>query len=225
MFCSTCGKSNQDTAQFCVGCGAPLSQQQQPQPQGGQGYSAPQPKKKRSIVKVVLIVLGCLLLLSMCARVFGDKGETQKVNTTATTSQADPCANITIDDWNNASTLWRNSHAECKPEESASSYTVITATSLFKEFNDNEVAANSSYEGRRIAVKGTISKIETDLLGDPQIVFELGNYGLASVVCNFGKGHANDVAKLKKGQSIIINGICTGKTMEMVYLKDCQVSK
>lgn len=332
MFCSKCGKENPESVNFCAGCGGALKQQQtqqQAQQAGGQSFSAPPPKKKKSIGKIILIVVGCLFVLSVIgnllpetsdspssvatvnvettnpafsafiakADIYRDSFVLGKIDTNVTSIFIADCdaalAANTKEDKVYTSYIYAarsfahsfqnepkkvvadgKSSLELDPSAAennpfmASYYTnigntdkglvlleavvkdtksysdlsssnkkvwnnqfenwrllpsIITAKALHKEFKDNEVAAEMKFKDKRIAVKGKISEIKTDLSGDPQIVFDVGNYGMDTVSCDFDKDDIASIANLRKGQVISVIGECSNQIMGTVFIKDCRV--
>ena len=100
----------------------------------------------------------------------------------------------------------------------------ITAAALWKAFDDNEVAAEEMHKGKLVLVKGAISAITTDVSGYPVVSFNVDRTGLAKVNCVFPKESRSVIGILKKGQSVLIPGICEGMILGQVFVKDCQVN-
>jgi hypothetical protein len=94
----------------------------------------------------------------------------------------------------------------------------VTATKLFRDYQDNEVAADDIYKGKKLAVTGIIDDIGNDALNDSYITLKTG-YVIGSVQCYLDK---KIVAKLKKGQKVVVTGRCKGLFVN-VSLKDCKI--
>lgn len=100
----------------------------------------------------------------------------------------------------------------------------ISAHKLWQAFNANEVAAETLYKGKLIAVEGKISRIATSPLGYPEVVFATDSTGIRTVVCQFGKDARDAVARLKKGQKVTIAGICKSFTLNtQVSVDSCWI--
>lgn len=99
----------------------------------------------------------------------------------------------------------------------------IAPAVLWKAFDDNEVAAEDAYKDKIVAVKGKIDAITTSPTGYPQVSFNADKYGIHKVVCEFAKESKPAIAKLKKGQQILIAGKCRGMVMKSVFLKDSKI--
>lgn len=99
----------------------------------------------------------------------------------------------------------------------------ISAVALWKAFDENEVAAEDAYKGKPVIVKGVISAITTDVAGRPVVSFQADKTGLATVNCVFSKDARATIAVLKKGQTVLIPGVCDGMLMRQVFVKDCIV--
>lgn len=232
--CPDCQKEVSDSAKSCPNCGRPMGAQAYPS-------AVPQPPKKSRWLRNILIAFGLLVALSMLGNALKSseekaaeaqkraeqatkKEEAPQQSAASTTQDApkDPCANIkSMDDWNDASTLWRKSHPECQPKEDAKTYTVIAATALWKEFDKNEVAAEKTYKNKRVAISGRIHKIETSLMGYPEIVFDVA-YGIQTVRCQFSKKDLDTIAGMSKGQKVIVIGTVKHFTLgSMLSLDDC----
>lgn len=124
----------------------------------------------------------------------------------------------------------------------------ITADSLYTEYEENEVAADLQYKGKLLRVSGRIYTFgktsATDImaiatysgttkgvatyLDVPYVVLNGGKSGTPTpgldiwgTQCVFPQGSAPAVAKLSKGQEIVIEGRCIGGNRRFVTLIDC----
>ncbi|PQJ76544.1 OB-fold protein [Polaribacter glomeratus] len=94
----------------------------------------------------------------------------------------------------------------------------VSAKKLFRDYQDNEIAADEIYKGKKLAVTGLIDDIGNDVLDDSYINLKTG-YIMGSVQCYLDK---KIVAKLKKGQKVVVIGRCNG-LFGNVGLKDCSL--
>lgn len=113
------------------------------------------------------------------------------------------------------------------------------AKGIFKDYQDNEVAADGKYKGNWFVVTGKVSEISKDFLGKPYLVFAMDSYGVASVradlfgdqVCGVSKEKGvtscpavDRAAKLRKGQKIDLECKGGGMVMKMPLLRECLIS-
>jgi hypothetical protein len=94
---------------------------------------------------------------------------------------------------------------------------VVTATSLQKEFEDNETAASARYINKILEVSGTIASIIQADSSNLNVSLKTGN-DMSSVICTF---HCRtDNPKFKPGDEIALRGECSGFLMD-VLLNNC----
>ncbi|MCK5861383.1 MAG: hypothetical protein KAH38_02790 [Candidatus Hydrogenedentes bacterium] len=104
-----------------------------------------------------------------------------------------------------------------KVQSQAPSYT-LSADQLYSEYDSNEVAADAKYKGKVVIVSGTIQDIGKDIMDQAYIV--IGGQGfLDGVQCTFTKGQQSSVARLSKGQQVIVKGEVTGKMGNILVKK------
>src|SRR5262249_4696632 len=96
----------------------------------------------------------------------------------------------------------------------------ITAEALHAEDAANEVAADGKYRGKIIEVTGVVEEIGKGF-GDQYVNLERGNLRIAGVRCSFPDSAREQLAKLKKGQTVTIKGRGNGFLVGEVGLKDC----
>jgi len=99
------------------------------------------------------------------------------------------------------------------------SYT-LTADSLYREYEENEVAADAKYKGQVIIISGIIQDIGKDIMDAAYVV--LAAEGLFGVQCMYAKGEELSVAHLFKGQQITIKGVVSGKVIGNVLIRECK---
>ena len=99
----------------------------------------------------------------------------------------------------------------------------ISPASIWKAFDENEVAAEDQYKGKQVTVKGKVESITTNALGKAQVKFGVDKYGLSGVLCEFEKANRSQAATLKKGQTVFITGQCSGMVIKNVVLRDSAV--
>lgn len=100
----------------------------------------------------------------------------------------------------------------------------ITAQELFKEYESNEVSADTKYKEKVVQVSGTVSDIGKDILDNPYVVVgSFGDLGLG-VQCTFAESQNATISELKKGDAVSIKGTCNGSLMH-VQLNSCVLIK
>jgi hypothetical protein len=96
---------------------------------------------------------------------------------------------------------------------------VITATTLQKEFEDNETAASARYINKIIEVSGIIASTSLSDSAHLNISLKTGS-DISSVNCVFPA--IGDLSKFKPGDEITLRGECSGFLMD-VLLKNCAI--
>lgn len=94
----------------------------------------------------------------------------------------------------------------------------ILSTDIMKEYQANEIAADSKYKGKSIGVYGVVESIGKDILGIPYVALE--GAGVFCVQCFFGNEYLSELAKVKKGDFVFVQGVCDGK-LGNVLIKRC----
>lgn len=98
----------------------------------------------------------------------------------------------------------------------------ISAADLFAEYDDNAVAADAKYKGKKLKVTGIVSDIGTDILDQVYVSLDTGEY-FFTIQCYFSdKDEESKVAQLSKGDEIAVLGTCEGMTLN-VALKRCEI--
>lgn len=94
----------------------------------------------------------------------------------------------------------------------------LTATEIYREFDEKEPLANERYLNKVIAVQGELSKIEINEKGDPVLVLETGS-ALGGVRCTMETGQAQQIATLQEGGEVQVKGICTGMLLDVILVQ------
>jgi hypothetical protein len=212
-FCSNCGTELQPNTGFCTKCGAPSPSAAPAQPIHSAVASPPLPPKPASFAKrhgCGAVAAGCGAMLFMVIAVAMCAGS------------------------NGGSTTQRTSSTRASSPSSSSSPTksvaapaiAVTATALVAEYQENAVAADKKYEGKRLRVTGTIEDFGKDVLDTAYIVLKggSGDFNLHDVQCMFRENRESEIASLKKGQTVTIEGEVEGEALGFnVILKYCEV--
>ncbi len=103
-----------------------------------------------------------------------------------------------------------------KPQRSVEneSAIAITATQLFKEFEQNEEKANEMYLNKAVLVTGTVSEISLNQDGKTVLILETENpmFGVSCTMEGTLEGSAS-------GSTIKVKGICTGYLSDVVLTR------
>ena len=100
---------------------------------------------------------------------------------------------------------------------------VLSANTLFKEYDKNNVAADAKYEGKIVEVSGTIQSIGKDIMDTAYLV--IGGSGfLDGVQCMLPRGQEGLVARVSKGQYVTLKGKVSGQIMGNVIVNNCSFS-
>ncbi len=98
----------------------------------------------------------------------------------------------------------------------------VTASTLFDEYQDNEVSADNKYKGKIILVDGTVQQVRKDFM-DNMIVELTTSNQFMPINCYFE--NADVVASLSKGNNIKIIGKVDGITIGIVKIEDCVIQE
>ena len=96
---------------------------------------------------------------------------------------------------------------------------ILSVNQLYREYQNNEVAADIKYKGKIVLISGTIHDISKDILGKPFIV--IGGSGFFDgAQCSFTRNQESVLGRLSKGQHVKIKGKVSGK-FGHVQVEDC----
>lgn len=207
MFCKKCGKGIKDGAVFCEFCGASqVAPAPVPDAQTSEGEA---PKKRRKQKgkkkgKIGTIVAVLFVVLAILAFVGSPKD-----------SASDASAKTTV-------------------EETTEAAIEISATKLVKAYIDNEVKADTLYDGKTVIINGRVNRIEqTDymLMKNELIVYVGTGEDIESCLrCYISAEQKDVVAELEAGDKIAVTGRCAGIgsayfNLKCVNIYDCVISE
>jgi hypothetical protein len=98
----------------------------------------------------------------------------------------------------------------------------VSADTLVKEYEANEVSADAKFKNKTLEVNGTINAIGKDILDTPYITLQGGSNMFLGLQCMFSKSDQSSLINLKKSQKITVRGEVSGK-LGNVLLNDCSV--
>jgi len=92
----------------------------------------------------------------------------------------------------------------------------LDASTLLREFENNEDSANYRYLDKVIVVTGTVESVTSDSLSVSLYLKETD--AISGVICSFDRD-ALDPVTIQAGTTVKVKGICTGYLMDVVINK------
>lgn len=99
----------------------------------------------------------------------------------------------------------------------------VSASELFNDYHDNEVAADQKYKGKRLAVTGTVQSIEKDLFDNIVVRLRTSNEFMGAMASLDSKYEAL-AASLRKGAKVAWTCKGGGLVVGSPVLRDCAPS-
>jgi hypothetical protein len=109
------------------------------------------------------------------------------------------------------------------PVKMASEAISVTAVDLYSAYENNALRADNTYKGKFVRVTGRVSSIDQDILSNQPYVKlnSVADNPYINYVYVYFKGtELSKVADLESGQTITIVGMCEGKRIISVDVKD-----
>jgi hypothetical protein len=107
-----------------------------------------------------------------------------------------------------------------EPVKSPDGVYTIGAVRLWREYDENEVAADVRYKGQRLRVMGTVVSIERDYEDRP-VLHLFGGNAIFPTMATLNKADIPAVTQLKKGDQVVVRCIGAGRQMRMPQLERC----
>lgn len=98
----------------------------------------------------------------------------------------------------------------------------VGAVQLWREYQENEVAADNQYKGKRLRVTGTVVSVERDADGSPVLHLLSGN-PIFRTMATLDRAFIPDAARLRKGDQVVVRCIGAGLMMRMPQLEKCML--
>ena len=99
----------------------------------------------------------------------------------------------------------------------------VSAIDLYSAYDSNALRADNTYKGKFVRITGRVSGIETDIItGKPYVKLfsHPTNQFMDFVYVYFKETETSRIADLDSGQTITIVGLCEGKVVISVNIKD-----
>jgi hypothetical protein len=94
------------------------------------------------------------------------------------------------------------------PARAAEPPPTVSAHEIAQAYEQNTVAADQRFKGRRYRVQGTVADINTDLFGNPYLTLRGGVNQFMEPQFKFDKDALSSLANLRKGVRVTLE--CTG---------------
>lgn len=105
-------------------------------------------------------------------------------------------------------------------------YQQIKGTTLYKDYDSNEVYADEKYKNKELMVTGAVNSVDKDFKGNAILILN-GNGYFGHVVANFGESPEaiSALSKIKKGS--IQSMVCSvdGMFIRTVHLENCHMAE
>lgn len=121
---------------------------------------------------------------------------------------------------NSNSTANTNTAQENKKEVPKEAVIKVTARELYAKYEANEIKADEQYKSKLLEVSGVVESIGNDILENPYISLK-GNDVIGVVQCMLADSEKSKASELSKGQSVVMEGRNSGKTIMNIILRDC----
>lgn len=100
----------------------------------------------------------------------------------------------------------------------------VAAGDIYSAYQANEIAADQQYRNKAVEISGSIIEISENKYGDPYVLLgDGGRYEFFGVQCFFSTTAEPELAKLAKGQKIVIQGECTGYNIDVI-VENCSIA-
>ncbi len=101
----------------------------------------------------------------------------------------------------------------------------VVAAEMVKEFEKNELAADTKYKGKDLKIRGVVESIDTDLFDADKYILAIGDgsdYAFTFVNCN--DMSTDELASLEVGQDVTVVGKFDDGGDLGVEVKDCKLA-
>lgn len=96
----------------------------------------------------------------------------------------------------------------------------VTASELYKAYDENELSADAKYKGKWLGISGTVDSVEKSF-GNIHVRLKAGQF-IETVDCTMDDSEEATAATLKKGQSVVLACLGKGKLMGPMT-EDCKI--
>jgi hypothetical protein len=101
----------------------------------------------------------------------------------------------------------------------------VDAGTILREFEENELAADSKYKGETLLITGIVDNIDTELFDDEAYVLRLkGGRGFAMLTLNCNDMSTDELATINVGEEVTVLGEFDDGGDLGVEVKDCELA-
>lgn len=97
----------------------------------------------------------------------------------------------------------------------------VNASTLYEEFNTNNVGAENKYKGKMLLVTGTVYNIDKTFFLGTAYVNLMAGYVVDGVTAYFSSEGKSQITNVSQGQTITVLGRCSGRSLGSAILNDC----
>ncbi|HEY0458526.1 MAG TPA: hypothetical protein VGC97_05190 [Pyrinomonadaceae bacterium] len=115
-------------------------------------------------------------------------------------------------------------YSELKAATDSNNNSPLTVVQLLDDYKKDSDAADKKYKGKTIIFKGTVEVADKDKEGKPMIAFlrpGAKNPNEGMVACSFDKSQESVVSKVKKGDTVLLQGKVFGSIMDVMIIQNC----
>ncbi len=110
--------------------------------------------------------------------------------------------------------------AQVAEKPKAENLVSVTSVELSKDYEENTVAADQKYKGKKFKVTGSITSIDTDFTGAPYLTLT-GFNEFSNPQFKFDEDSKGKIASLKKGNKVTLICEGDGDVIKTAMSKDC----
>lgn len=99
----------------------------------------------------------------------------------------------------------------------------VTARDLTAAYAANTVAADQQFKDKQFKVTGTVSDINTDIMGEPYVTLEGGENEFMEPQFKFDESAKDQLAQLQKGMQVTLACTGAGDVAKMPMSTDCSL--
>lgn len=158
----------------------------------------------KKLLKWVAIIIGGLIVLGLIAN--------------ALTSPEEKAAAAAAREQKNAQ---QAAEQQAQVQQEAAAMPVITAADIAKAYNENTIAADQQFKGKKLKVTGTVTDINTNFMGEPYLTLRGGVNQFMEPQFAFDKNASAQLATVKKGAKVTLICVVKGDIAKTPMSKDC----
>lgn len=226
MFCSKCGREQDDSATFCSSCGAALKTPQNPNStsrrSGGTNWLgwmavlagiAVAFSSSASVPREVLLLVSFVALFSGLTMVLAGSSSIIRAGKAFFGTLVVLTALVFVRD-----TIYPQETMSAEPD------VVVQVEQIVQDYRTNEIAADERYKGKVVQTTGFVNAVGKDLADAPFLTIGPTTGELARLVqCGLVPAAAASASRVREGDRVTIRGRVIG-LMINVQLRDCFIT-